>query len=100
MRRILFVSITAFTLCTAGAMAQTASPVPNASGSQVTNPNTYGATANQPTAAKRKVTKKRPMAAASSVRARNSSSMGASPVPNASGSQTTNPNSYGNTKRP
>ena len=99
MRRILFTTITALTLCTAGAMAQTPAPVPNASGSQVTNPNTYGATANQPKAAKRKVTKKRPMAATGSVRAGSSSSMGAGPVPNASGSQTTNPNTYGNTKR-
>ena len=31
----------------AGAMAQTAAPAPNASGSQVTNPNTYGATVPQ-----------------------------------------------------
>jgi hypothetical protein len=34
----------ALTLGAAGAMAQTAAPVPNASGSQVTNPGSYGDT--------------------------------------------------------
>ena len=49
MRRILLTTATlgALTLGAAGAMAQTAAPVPNASGSQVTNPNTYGATVPQ-----------------------------------------------------
>jgi hypothetical protein len=47
MRRILFSAIatTALTFCATGTMART--PVPNASGSQVTNANTVRATAYQ-----------------------------------------------------
>ena len=49
MQRILLTTATlgAFAFGAAGAMAQTAAPVPNASGSQTTNPSTYGATVPQ-----------------------------------------------------
>jgi hypothetical protein len=81
MRRILLSSIAAgFALSSFGAMAQTAAPVPNASGSQATNPAGTGSTPSV-----------MPMTggAAGTV----------APVPNASGSQVTNPAGTGATTK-
>ena len=86
MRRILF-AFGALAFSTAGAMAQSAPPVPNASGSQVTNPNTYGNTGSPG------------MPSAMPGQAMNSGAPCA-PVPNASGSQANNPCSYGSTAQP
>jgi hypothetical protein len=84
MRRILLTAaIGALAFSTAGAMAQTVPPVPNASGSQVTNPGTYGNTASPG----------QPMAAPGQPAVTGT----CPPVPNASGSQVTNPCSYGST---
>lgn len=83
MRRILLTA-GALVLGTAAAMAQTPPPVPNASGSQVTNPGSYGNTASPGM----------PMAAPGQAVTGN---VPCAPVPNASGSQTTNPCSYGST---
>jgi hypothetical protein len=87
MRRILLSTIAAgFTLGSFGAMAQTAAPVPNASGSQVTNPATKGSTAND-------YLNKQGTAGASGTMVPNApvTTGTVAPVPNASGSQTTNP---------
>ncbi|MBM6592686.1 hypothetical protein [Microvirga pudoricolor] len=87
MRRILIGTIAAgFALTSFGAMAQTAAPVPNASGSQVTNPNSKGSTANE-YLGKQDTT---PGAAAVAPAAPLTTGTVA-PVPNASGSQVTNP---------
>jgi hypothetical protein len=106
MRRLLFstIAITTLAFGAAGAMAQPA-PVPNASGSQTTNPATYRATANQqraqqPTMKKRQVVKRRPtVQTTGSIAAPRRSMYGsrAVPVPNASGSQVTSPETYGAT---
>jgi hypothetical protein len=96
MRGLLLGTIAALTLGAAGAVAQT--PVPNASGSQVTAPSTYRATASQNRARqpmmkrqasvkKQNVAKRRYVTTTGSVRR-------ALPVPNASGSQVTNPETY------
>jgi hypothetical protein len=96
MRRILFTAIATAALAygAAGAMAQT--PVPNASGSQVTNSATYRATAYQNRSMrKRQVVKRRPLVQTTgSARAVRSSAARATPVQNASGSQVTNPETY------
>jgi len=132
MRRILLTTATlgALAFGAAGAMAQTAAPVPNASGSQTTSPNSYGATVPQnqgqmgatgttgagttgncapvPNASGSQTTS--PCITGSTV-PQNQGQTGATgsaagsgatapPVPNASGSQTTNPNTIGNTKKP
>jgi opacity protein-like surface antigen len=87
MRHFLLASIAAATLAfgAAGAMAQP-TPVPNASGSQVTSPGTYRATAYQ-NRARQPTMKKRMM----------SNGRRAVPVSNASGSQVTSPETYGAT---
>jgi hypothetical protein len=88
MRRILLTAaFGALVFSTAGAMAQSAPPVPNASGSQTTNPNSYGSTANPG------------MPSTMPGQAMNSGAPCA-PVPNASGSQATAPCSYGSTAQP
>ncbi|MBZ6076056.1 hypothetical protein [Microvirga puerhi] len=103
MRSLLITTIAAAAFALGGsAMAQT--PVPNASGSQTTNPQTYGATANQPQAGqqmhpqKRKATpqhhaarRHHPVTTTGSVR---HGWTPRTPVPNASGSQVTNPDTY------
>jgi hypothetical protein len=97
MRYFLLTSIAAATLAfgAAGAVAQPA-PVPNASGSQVTAPAIYRATAyqnraQQPTMKKKMVSKKR-------MGVQTTGSIGtrqrAVPVKNASGSQVTSPETY------
>ncbi|WP_147021744.1 hypothetical protein [Microvirga aerophila] len=100
MRHFLLASIAAATLAfgAAGAMAQP-TPVPNASGSQVTSPGTYRATAyqnraQQPTMKKRMMSNKR-----TGVRTTGSinNRRRAVPVSNASGSQVTSPETYGAT---
>lgn len=76
MRRILVATAGLFAFGIAGAMAQSAPPVPNASGSQTTNPSTYGNTAspgNPMNGPGQPIT-----------------SGNCAPVPNASGSQATN----------
>ena len=126
MQRILLTAIGALALGATGAMAQTAAPVPNASGSQVTNPNSYGNTSTPGTAMPMQgqagVTGTcDPVPNASGSQRTNPCSYGSTanapgaqqgtgmvpattgsvaPVPNASGSQTTNPATYGNTKQP
>jgi hypothetical protein len=102
MRYLLVSTIAAAALAVgAGAMAQT--PVPNASGSQTTSPQTYGATANQPQTGQQKMThpqtKKRhvthkPRHVTSTGSIRRSSGPRMLPVPNASGSQVTAPDTY------
>lgn len=82
MRRILLTTAAGvFVLGAAGAMAQSAPPAPNASGSQVTNPNTY-----RDTVAPQAVIPGQPLVTGT-----------CPPVPNASGSQVTNPCTYGST---
>ncbi|MCB8820390.1 hypothetical protein [Microvirga rosea] len=84
----------------AGAMAQT--PVPNASGSQTTSPQTYGATANQPQMGQQKMSQPKMKKRQATRKHRAVTSTGSvnrgwtprPPVPNASGSQTTNPDTY------
>jgi len=90
MRSLLLSTITVAALAfgAAGASAQT--PVPNASGSQVTSPGTYRANAYQNRARQKAMTrqaKKRQVTTTGSVRR-------ARPVANASGSQVTNPETY------
>ncbi|MCB5174819.1 MULTISPECIES: hypothetical protein [Microvirga] len=86
MRRILMTTaaIGALAFSAAGAMAQTPPPVPNASGSQVTNPATYGNTAS-------------PGTIQTAPPGQPAMTGTCAPVPNASGSQTTNPCTYGST---
>lgn len=119
MRRILLTTVGLLAFGTAGAMAQTVPPVPNASGSQATNPGSYGSTVNPagPAAGPGMTGNCAPVPGASGSQATNPCSYGATanapgynapsatgsvgtvpPVPNASGSQTTNPGSYGDTK--
>ncbi len=86
MRHILLTAALGLALGATGAIAQTATPVPNASGSQRTNPCDYGSTANA-------------LGAQQGTGAAPTATGSVAPVPNASGSQTTNPNSYGNTKK-
>ncbi len=86
MRHIFLTAIGALALGATGAMAQTTAPVPNASGSQTTNPNTYGNT--NPT---------NPGAAAMPMQGQAGANAPCAPAPNASGSQTTNPCTYGST---
>jgi hypothetical protein len=83
MRRILLTAALGLALGATGAMAQTAAPVPNASGSQTTNPNSYGDT-------------KAP-GAAMPMQGQAGATAPCAPVPNASGSQRTNPCDYGST---
>lgn len=97
MRRILVstLAIASLALGAAGAMAQSQSfppPVPNASGSQVTAPQTYRATAyqNRPRHVVNTKMKRQNVTTTGSVRR----SDRAVPVPNASGSQVTNPETY------
>lgn len=94
------IAAAAFAL-SAGAMAQT--PVPNASGSQTTNPQTYGATANQPQMGQQKMTHpqakkhhvtRKPRHVTSTGSVHRSSGQRMLPVPNASGSQVTAPDTY------
>jgi hypothetical protein len=47
MRRIILTTVGLLAFGTAGALAQTVPPVPNASGSQATNPGSYGNTKPQ-----------------------------------------------------
>jgi len=125
MRHILLTAALGLALGATGAMAQTAAPVPNASGSQTTNPNSYGDTKNQgamPMQGQAGTTGNcAPVPNASGSQRTNPCDYGSTanapgarqgtgagpaatgsvnPVPNASGSQTTNPNTYGNTKQP
>jgi hypothetical protein len=121
MRRIL---LTTFGVLAFGAsaMAQAVAPVPNASGSQTTNPATYGNTVSPggPAGPGQPITSGNcaPVPNASGSQATNPCTYGSTandpnyrmnppgpvttgsvpPVPNASGSQTTNPATYGNTK--
>ena len=83
MRHILLTAAFGLALGATGAMAQTAAPVPNASGSQITNPQSYGDTKAPGTAM--------PMQGQAGAAAP------CAPVPNASGSQRTNPCDYGST---
>lgn len=96
MRGLLLSTIAALALGATGAMAQM--PVPNASGSQVTAPDTYRATAyqnrarqpmmkRQATTRKVQANRRRDVTTTGSVRR-------AVPVPNASGSQVTAPETY------
>lgn len=126
MRRVLLTAVGVLAFGTVGAMAQTVPPVPNASGSQVTNPATYGNTASPgnpaagpgqpvvtgtcppvPGASGSQVTN--PCSYGSTANAPSYNMQGNAPVstgsigtvppvPNASGSQVTNPATYGNTK--
>lgn len=125
MRRILLTAAIGVFALSTGAMAQTTAPVPNASGSQTTNPQSYGSTANQgammpgqpgvtgtcapvPNASGSQQTN--PCSYGSTANAPGMQQPGSgpvttgtitpAPVPNASGSQTTNPATYGNTKQP
>ncbi len=108
MRALLLSSFAAAALAfgTAGAIAQT--PVPNASGSQVTSPGTYRATAYQnraqhPTMKRHAATTKKHHAASKKHHmtrhghevTTTGSVHRAVPVPNASGSQVTSPGTYG-----
>lgn len=127
MQRIL---LTTAALAFGAATAMAQAPVPNASGSQVTNPGTYGSTVPQnqgmaqpmpgqpgvtgtcapiPNASGSQATN--PCAYGSTVPQNQGTPAGAMapsttgsvsppPVPNASGSQVTNPGTYGDTKRP
>jgi len=84
---------TALAVGSVGAMAQTVAPVPNASGSQTTDPATKGSTANeylgrQDTGSGSSGIVMVPGSAAQ---------LSTPPVPNASGSQTTNPAAIGST---
>ena len=126
MRHILLTAALGLALGATGAIAQTAAPVPNASGSQTTNPGSYGATVPQnqgqtgamgsgatgncapsPNASGSQTTN--PCTYGSTV-PQNQGQPGmtggpaatgsVAPVPNASGSQTTNPATYGDTKKP
>jgi hypothetical protein len=105
MRRILLGSIAVATLAfgSISAMAQTSpAPVPNASGSQTTDPATEGATANKPamkrsTSAKSTMKKHHAATSTGSLRSGGTSSTFVPPVPNASGSQTTSPATHGST---
>jgi hypothetical protein len=103
MRHFLLTSFAAAALAfgAAGAMAQPA-PVSNASGSQVTSPGTYRATAyqnraQQPTMRKRVVGKKRTGVQTTGSVSNRRTGQRAMPVPNASGSQVTSPETYGAT---
>jgi hypothetical protein len=96
-RILLSAAAAAFVLGSAGAMAQTsAPPVPNASGSQTTNPSAVGSTANDHLNRQDSTVGTTgsvtpgvvPMVPGSST---------VPPVPNASGSQTTNPAGTGST---
>ncbi len=110
MRRILIgtIALASLALGTSGVLAQAQSsppPVPNASGSQVTNPETYRATANQNRAHRtmkmtHKAQPKHHMASRKHHMVTSTGSIGtrrAVPVPNASGSQVTSPETYGAT---
>jgi hypothetical protein len=126
MRHILLTAALGLALGATGAIAQTAAPVPNASGSQTTNPNTYGDTkspgATMPMQGQAGTTGNcAPVPNASGSQRTNPCDYGSTanapgaqqgtvsgpaatgsvaPVPNASGSQTTNPATYGDTKKP
>jgi hypothetical protein len=79
-------AVGALALCNIGAVAQTdtrSMPVPNASGSQVTNPAAYGATSEY------YLQNPERLPHGSQLQNRQ-----LPPVPNASGAQVTNPNSY------
>jgi len=104
MRRLLMstLAIASLTLGAAGALAQSyPPPVPNASGSQVTAPSTYRATAYQNRDRERRAMQQRilPKRQAMKNRRANVATTGsvrrqAVPVPNASGSQVTSPETY------
>lgn len=81
MRRILCTAAGVLALGIGSAMAQSAPPIPNASGSQTTNPESYGNTVNPAAGGPGQ-----PITSGTCV-----------PVPNASGSQATNPCTYGST---
>ncbi|HLM39302.1 MAG TPA: hypothetical protein VK434_06860 [Microvirga sp.] len=82
MRHILLTAALGLALGATGALAQTATPVPNASGSQTTNPGSYGDTKAQ---------------GAMPMQGQAGTTGNCTPVPNASGSQRTNPCDYGST---
>ncbi|QFU15754.1 hypothetical protein [Microvirga thermotolerans] len=107
MRYLFMSTIAAAALAlSAGAMAQT--PVPNASGSQTTSPETYGATAKQPQMGQQRMTqpqmKRQPVKKRHVTRSHRPVTTTGSvhryegprrtPVPNASGSQVTAPDTY------
>ena len=125
MRHILLTAALGLALGATGALAQTATPVPNASGSQTTNPGSYGDTKAQgamPMQGQAGTTGNcAPVPNASGSQRTNPCDYGSTvpqnqgqpgvtggpaatgsvaPVPNASGSQTTNPSTYGDTKKP
>lgn len=96
MRRLLIstLAVAGLGLGTAAAMAQSAPPVPNGSGSQVTNPNAVGSTAND------YLMRQDNTETTGSILVAPNSPMPATgwtpPVPNGSGSQVTDPEGHNN----